>query len=402
MEDPRIRKFAQFLIRSAVGLEKGEKILIELHGSETGLMKALVQEAYAVGGKPFVHIFDYAVEGALVQGADAEHMEEIASYELERMRDMDAYIDIRATTNISMWHNVSDEAQKRYRQYYWGPIHLAERCNHTKWSVLRYPNDAMAQLAGVSTEEYEDFYFRACLVDYDKMGRAMQPLQDLMARTDKVRIVAPGTDISFSIKGIPSFGMHGNRNIPDGEIYGIIGMSGAGKSTLLKLLLGWLPDYTGTISFDDVDIHTVTPAQLQQQMSYIEQNVFLFNTTIRENITLGEDFSEEQLHAAIQGSALAADLAAMPDGLDTVVGENGSNLSGGQKQRVAIARALIHNRSILLVDEGTSALDQKNADLVEKSLLTNPDLTLILISHHLSAERRTQFDRVYELTPVTQ
>ena len=174
------------------------------------------------------------------------------------------------------------------------------------------------------------------------------------------------------------------------------------ESTLLKLLLGWLPDYIGTISFDDVDIHTVTPAQLQQQMSYIEQNVFLFNTTIRENITLGEDFSEEQLHAAIQGSALAADLAAMPDGLDTVVGEDGSNLSGGQKQRVAIARALIHNRSILLVDEGTSALDQKNADLVEKSLLTNPDLTLILISHHLSAERRAQFDHVYELTPVTQ
>ncbi len=108
------------------------------------------------------------------------------------------------------------------------------------------------------------------------------------------------------------------------------------------------------------------------------------------------------MHAAIQGSALAADLAAMPDGLDTVVGENGSNLSGGQKQRVAIARALIHNRSILLVDEGTSALDQKNADLVEKSLLTNPDLTLILISHHLSAARRAQFDRVYELAPVTQ
>ena len=187
-----------------------------------------------------------------------------------------------------------------------------------------------------------------------------------------------------------------------GKKYALTGPSGCGKSTLLKLLLGWLPDYTGTISFDDVDIHTITPAQLQQQMSYIEQNVFLFNTTIRENITLGEDFSEEQLHAAIQGSALAADLAAMPDGLDTVVGENGSNLSGGQKQRVAIARALIHNRSILLVDEGTSALDQKNADLVEKSLLTNPDLTLILISHHLSAARRAQFDRVYELAPVTQ
>ena len=161
MEDPRIRKFAKFLINSAVGLEKGEKILIELHGSETGLMKALVEEAYNAGGKPFIHIFDYKVEGALVQGADEEHMAEIAAYELERMKDMDAYIDIRATTNISMWHNVSDEAQGFYRKHYWGPIHLAQRCNHTKWTVLRYPNDAMAQLAGVSTEEYEDFYFKA-------------------------------------------------------------------------------------------------------------------------------------------------------------------------------------------------------------------------------------------------
>lgn len=219
MEDPRIRRFAQFLIRSAVGLEAGEKILIELHGSETVLMKALVEEAYAAGGKPFIHIFDYSVEGALVQGADGAHMEEIASYELARMKDMDAYIDIRATPNISAWHNVSDAAQKRYRQYYWGPIHLSQRCNHTKWSVLRYPNDAMAQLAGMSTEEYEDFYFKACLVDYDKMGRAMQPLEELINRTDRVRIIGRGTDLTFSIKGIGSFGMHGNRNIPDGEIY---------------------------------------------------------------------------------------------------------------------------------------------------------------------------------------
>ena len=90
----------------------------------------------------------------------------------------------------------------------------------------------------------------------------------------------------------------------------------------------------------------------------------------------------------------------MPEGLDTVVGEEGSNLSGGQKQRVAIARALIHDCSILLIDEGTSALDQKNADIVEQSLLSNPDLTLILISHHLTAERKKQFDRVYDLTPA--
>ena len=132
-------------------------------------------------------------------------------------------------------------------------------------------------------------------------------------------------------------------------------------------------------------------------MSYIEQDVFLFNTTIRDNITLGETFSEESIQQAIYGSALDGDLIHMPQGLDTPVGEDGSCLSGGQKQRVAIARALIHNRSILLVDEGTSALDQKNADIVEKSLLKNPELTLILVSHHLTQERRKQFTKVYEL-----
>ncbi len=186
-----------------------------------------------------------------------------------------------------------------------------------------------------------------------------------------------------------------------GGKYALTGPSGCGKSTLLKLLLGWLPDYSGAIRFDGADAHGFTPEQLQEQMSYIEQNVFLFNSTIRDNITLGEAFSDAQMEKALRDSALAGDLAAMPEGLDTVVGEDGSNLSGGQKQRVAIARTLIHRRSILLVDEGTSALDQKNADIVEKSLLANPELTLILVSHHLTPERKAQFTNVYSLEPVT-
>ncbi len=185
-----------------------------------------------------------------------------------------------------------------------------------------------------------------------------------------------------------------------GGKYALTGPSGCGKSTLLKLLLGWLPDYSGVIRFDGRDAKDFTPEQLQRQMSYIEQNVFLFNATIRDNITLGETFTDEQMAQVLRDSALAGDLAAMPDGLDTIVGEEGGNLSGGQKQRVAIARALIHDRSVLLVDEGTSALDQKNADIVEKSLLANPDLTLILVSHHLTPERKRQFTRVFELQPV--
>ena len=219
MEDPRIRKFAHFLINRAVYLQRGEKILIELHGRETGLTNALIEEAYAAGGKPFVHIFDYMVERALLTGADCAHMADVASYELARMKDMDAYIDIRATENINAWKGIPESGMEAYRKEYWGPIHLDRRCNHTKWSVLRFPNDAMAQLAGMSTKDYEDFYFRACLLDYDKMARAMESITRRMDAADQVHITGPGTDLVFSIKGIGSCGMSGNRNIPDGEIY---------------------------------------------------------------------------------------------------------------------------------------------------------------------------------------
>lgn len=107
------------------------------------------------------------------------------------------------------------------------------------------------------------------------------------------------------------------------------------------------------------------------------------------------EFENEQIGKALQDSALENALLSLPDGVNTVVGENGSNLSGEQKQRVAIARALLHNRSILLVDEGTSALDQENADRIERNLLSNPELTLILVSHHLSAEQKERFSQVF-------
>ena len=186
-----------------------------------------------------------------------------------------------------------------------------------------------------------------------------------------------------------------------GGKYALIGPSGCGKSTLLKLILGCLPEYTGSIRLDDREIRDCRPEQLWQQISYIEQDVFLFNATILDNITLGGEFADEQIGKALQDSALENDLLSLPGGLNTVVGENGSNLSGGQKQRVAIARALLHNRSVLLVDEGTSALDRENADRIEKNLLSNPELTLILVSHHLSAEQKGRFSQVLTLSGVS-
>ncbi|MCI9141797.1 MAG: ABC transporter ATP-binding protein [Lachnospiraceae bacterium] len=182
-----------------------------------------------------------------------------------------------------------------------------------------------------------------------------------------------------------------------GGKYALIGPSGCGKSTLLKLMLGCLPEYMGSIRVDNRELRDCRPEQLWHQISYIEQDVFLFNSTIWDNITLGREFTREQVWKALQDSALENDLLSMPDGLDTIVGENGGNLSGGQKQRVAIARALLHNPSILLVDEGTSALDQENADRIEKSLLSKPELTLILVSHHLSSEQKKRFTQVFTL-----
>ena len=226
----------------------------------------------------------------------------------------------------------------------------------------------------------------------------LQP-EDLQA-LDPVREAIRVENVSFRYGEKPVLNSL-SATFEKGGKYALTGPSGCGKSTLLKLILGWLPDYEGTITFDGQDAKAYTPEQLQKQMSYIEQDVFLFNTTIRDNITLGGDFTDEQLQKALQDSALAGDLANMPLGLDTPVGEEGSALSGGQKQRVAIARALIHDRSILLVDEGTSALDEKNAGIVEESLLGNPELTLILVSHHLSPERKARFDGVYHLEPVS-
>lgn len=182
-----------------------------------------------------------------------------------------------------------------------------------------------------------------------------------------------------------------------GGKYALIGPSGCGKSTLFKLMLGCLPEYTGSIRLDKRELGTYSPEQLWRRISYIEQDVFLFNSSIRDNITLGKTFTEEQIWKALQDSALENDLLSMPDGLDTIVGENGSNLSGGQRQRVAIARALLHNRSILLVDEGTSALDQENADRIERNLLRKSELTLVLISHHLSPEQMKRFTQVLTL-----
>ena len=189
--------------------------------------------------------------------------------------------------------------------------------------------------------------------------------------------------------------------IEDGEIFGIIGLSGAGKSTLVRCINLLERPSSGTVRIDGRDMTQLSRRDLlkaRQDIGMIFQSFNLLEQrTVLRNICFPLEIAGVKRDKAQARAEELLELVGLSDRAKAYP----SQLSGGQKQRVAIARALIHNRSILLVDEGTSALDQKNADIVEKSLLSNPDLTLILISHHLSDERKAQFDHVYELTPAS-
>ncbi|RGJ31524.1 aminopeptidase [Fusobacterium varium] len=218
--DQRIEKLAKNLISHSCRIKKGEKVLIESFGEASkNLVRALIKETYAAGGYPFVTNKDQAILRELLKGCSTEQIEMMAKYELERMKDMDAYIAIRGTDNSTELSDVPADKMKIYSEYFTNPVHLKERVNNTKWVVLRYPNNSMAQLAGTSLEAFEDFYFDVCCLDYSKMEKAMESLSILLNKTDKVRIKGNGTDISFSIKNIPNVKCYGLRNIPDGEVY---------------------------------------------------------------------------------------------------------------------------------------------------------------------------------------
>ncbi|ULT55989.1 aminopeptidase [Neobacillus drentensis] len=219
MKDPRIEKLARNLINYSVQLQKGEKVLIENFGLQRELVTALVKEAYAAGGYPFVLIKDHQVDRSLLMGAQVEQFNMMAEFEANVMSKMDAYIGLRSGDNISEQSDVPDDKMKIHGNTIGKKVHRDIRVPKTKWVVLRYPTSSMAQLAKMSTEGFENFYFDVCNLDYAKMDQAMDSLVELMNRTDQVHITGPGTDLHFSIKDIPAIKCAGRLNIPDGEVY---------------------------------------------------------------------------------------------------------------------------------------------------------------------------------------
>lgn len=217
MFDPRFDALAEVLTGFSTRLQKGEKVLIDVFDIPPEMVVSLIRRTREKGALPFVNLQNNIVNRELLRGADQIQYQTLANHEMARMQAMNAYIAVRGSHNITEHSDVPSDrmllAMKLLK-----PV-LEQRVNRTKWVVLRWPSSSMAQMAGMSTEAFEEFFFRVCTLDYAKMEVAMQPLKRLMEKTDQVHITGPGTDLRFSIKGIPTIACGGQHNIPDGEVF---------------------------------------------------------------------------------------------------------------------------------------------------------------------------------------
>jgi len=215
--DPRYEELAEGLTSFSTELCKGERVLIDAFDVPDAMVIALVRATRARGAHPYVQLHRARITRELMIGAAEAQYEPLARVEKLRMEDMDAYIALRGSDNIFETADVPSERLQLVSRLM-KPV-LEHRVNKTKWVVLRWPTPAMAQQASMSTEAFEDFYFRVCTLDYRRMIPGMAALQKLMAATDRVHIKGPGTDLRFSIKGIGAKVCGGQRNIPDGEVF---------------------------------------------------------------------------------------------------------------------------------------------------------------------------------------
>lgn len=211
----------------------------------------------------------------------------------------------------------------------------------------------------------------------------------------------PSFDRSIEISNV-NFAYEENKNILENvdlkikknKKYAIVGPSGCGKSTLAKLVLGYYADYNGEIKYDDKEIRNVNIEKINKMISVIHQNVYMFDKNIKDNICLYKEFSYENISRILELSGADKFINELEEGLDYFVGENGNNLSGGQRQRIAIARALIQQTPILVLDEGTSAIDMQTGYDIESRLLNLDNLTLITITHKMSQELLSLYDEI--------
>ncbi|MEX0686518.1 MAG: aminopeptidase [Balneolales bacterium] len=212
---------AHKILDHSVKLQHGENILIQLSGlNGINLVRELVKAVREKNAHPFLQIQDTEIQRDLLESGDADFWEKQATLEqMPLMKKMQAFVGIRASENIYETANVSKEANKAYSENLLHPVHFEQRVKHTKWCILRYPSAAFAMNAKMSTKAFTDFYYRSCLLDYNKLAGAMKPLEERLRKGKEIHLKGEGTNIRFSIEGqqwVPCFG---DRNLPDGELF---------------------------------------------------------------------------------------------------------------------------------------------------------------------------------------
>lgn len=220
MIDPRITRLADVLVNYSCAVKAGERILIEAIDVPHEFTAECVRLAAKAGAQPLVTLKSNQINRALMLAGSEGQWGLIADVEKLRMENVQCYVGARGNPNVSELSDVPAEKQRLYESTVWKRVHQDVRVKRTRWVVLRWPSPSMAQLAQMSTEAFEDFYFDVCTMDYARMGRAMQALKRRMEGADRVRLRGPGeTDLTFSIKGIPAVPCDGRMNIPDGEVF---------------------------------------------------------------------------------------------------------------------------------------------------------------------------------------
>lgn len=217
MHDPRIDQLARQLVRYSTQVKKGDFVWIDCYDVPNSVAVALVRAVVEAKARPMVRLHDTVVTRELMLHAEASQYEILGRSDLELMKQMDCYIAVRGSHNITENSDVPAERMKLVMAKL-RPLQN-ERVNNTRWCVLRWPTSAMAQQAGMSTQAFEDFYFKVCLLDYAALLPAMNALKKLMDRTREVHITGPGTDLRFSLKGLKAIACGGRHNIPDGEVF---------------------------------------------------------------------------------------------------------------------------------------------------------------------------------------
>ncbi len=220
VSDKRNTVLARQLLEYSTKIQKGETLYVEIKGVEAlDLGKEIIRICTEIGATPFWFYNDESLLRQFVKGAGDDQFKRQAELHMELMTRADAYIGVRGSNNPFDMADIEHGQIEKQNKLFYKPVHLEERVKRTRWVVLRYPNNAMAQLAETSQEAFADFYFNVCCADYAKMSKAQDKLAALVKATDKVHLKGPGTDLTFSIKGIGVEKCDGGRNIPDGEVY---------------------------------------------------------------------------------------------------------------------------------------------------------------------------------------